>query len=65
VGLDLSTFIHVLENTFEIRTDTDGPFRLDRCIAAMIWEKCLVPGVLPEASWQKELELREAAQKRG
>jgi len=65
VGLDLSVFIHALEAIFEIRTTSDGPFRLDRCIGALIWEACLAPGVLPVATWEKEIELREAAEKHG
>jgi hypothetical protein len=65
VGLDLSSFIRILEDLFEVRTTSDGPFRLDRCIAALIWEACLAPDTLPEASWHKEIELREAAAKHG
>jgi hypothetical protein len=65
VPLDLSSFIAALEAIFEIRTTTSGPFALDRCIGDMLWEACTAPGILPEASWAKELELREAAQRRG
>jgi hypothetical protein len=61
-GVDLDLFTLLIEERFRIDTADHRQWRLDKKIAAKIWEQCIAAdSPLPAASWTIEAEKRKAA----
>lgn len=65
VGMDIDVFANYLMQRFDLRTDDNHEWLLDRAVAALIWNACTdAASPLPLASWQVETDLkRKAARK--
>ena len=61
-GMDIEVFQNYVMEHFDLCTDDNHPWLLDRSIAALIWNVCTDDGSpLPLASWQIETDLKRKA----
>jgi hypothetical protein len=62
LSMDIDIFANYLMQHFDLRTDDNHEWLLDRAIADLIWRACTAAdSPLPPASWQVETDLKRKA----